>query len=253
MANFNALKNFFSKIAKSGTANGVAKFATNYGDDVAKGVTSNLDDVGRLYGESMLTPKSEAFIDALDDSPLFKSSGKQASQLGFDGTPLSDSLPDDIPDSIPIEDLVEWRNDGTYYAGAPITPYEFVSNYNKSRFGDPRPFDVTADGLIDPTLYKMDGTPDYNAMNIDPLDYGQVPELVDSLEYPDGFTNPEDFARYYDDLARGVSTVDNVLPEYTQNDFDRDTVNAYQALRVPGEDRSTTLSKFFKKYGYSPF
>jgi hypothetical protein len=43
-------------------------------------------------------------------------------------------------------------------------------------------------------------------MIIDPRDYRQDPNLIDSLEYPDGFKNPEDFARYYEDLEYGVST-----------------------------------------------
>lgn len=255
--NFKQLPQLFKKLV--GTNSGsIAKGVANSADNVAKSVTSNLDDVGKLYGEHMLTPKSEAFADALIDSPLFKSSGKQSSQLGFDDTPLDALLPDDMPTSISFDDIADTYRNRIPIDKPPVSPKEFVQNYKTDRYnkrygemmdglfpnhfqiGDPADAplpksppktnegienyvsmrDAYADHLehmgypnnfdYDKELYnagyKFDSTPDYDAMDIRPERFGQSPHPIDRLLYPDGFENPEDFARYYDSLERGYIT-----------------------------------------------
>jgi hypothetical protein len=51
--------------------------------------------------------------------------------------------------------------------------------------------------------YTFDSTPDYDAMDIRPEKFGAIPSLKDSIEYPDGFTDPDAFARYHTALQQG--------------------------------------------------
>lgn len=97
---------------------------------------------------------------------------------------------DDIPKPIDVDDFEAWRK-RTFEEAPPVPP---------------------------PELPKFNSTPDYEAMDINPLYYGQDPNLIDSVEFPDGFKNPYDFAHYYEDLERGFATE----PSFTYtNDFGR--------------------------------
>ena len=173
--NLNALKNLFGKLAKSGMA-----------DDVARGVANVADDVAPVA------------LDMLDDMPT---------SISFDD--IADAYKNRIPVDKP-----------------PITPSEFVSNYKaqmpqKSEtrqmlrdFPDMfanAPTDLDLAQLQDllpeePVNFKLDSTPDYAAMDIRPERFGQSPHSIDHILYPDGFEDPEDFAKYYDALEQGFAT-----------------------------------------------
>lgn len=131
---------------------------------------------------------------------------------------------DDMPTSISFDDISDAYKNRIPADKPPITSSEFVQNYKAQM-----PSKSETRQLLDsfPELYanapseldflnapapeyfeslKLDSTPDYDAMNIDSIAYGQDPNLIDSMMYPDGFKDPEAFAHYYDDLEQGVST-----------------------------------------------
>ena len=140
---------------------------------------------------------------------------------------------DDIPKSISLDDIAvdSWRKKQGLddFSKSPITPSEFVNNY-KSKMHDnfetrellntfpeqyanaPTELDLAlhADNMVEaPLLFQeISSEPDYDAMNIDPVAYGQDPNLIDSMMYPDGFEDPYDFTRYRTALEQGYPTRD---------------------------------------------
>ena len=83
-------------------------------------------------------------------------------------------------------------------------------------------------GLSEPL--KMDSTPDYNAMDIRPEKFGAIPSLKDSIEYPDGFTDPDAFARYHTALQQGYMS-EGIEPYI--KDFQRKPSHASFSLNKP--------------------
>lgn len=181
-----------------------------------------------------------------------------------------------FPDNVPFEDLVtEISSDHNLYNIRPhkntalgkyyqkqlnskphLTSSEFVNNY-KAQMHDksetrellnlfperyanaPTELDLANAPLSEePVNFKLDSTPDYDSMIIDPRDYGQDPALIDSVDYPDGFRNPEDFARYYDDLALGYRTSPSSMVDGHKVQF---TEHPYYGIIIDG-----------KRYQYPP-
>lgn len=167
------LKSFFNWIRKSPV------------DDIAfNAVKSNADDVAR------------GALDVVDDIP---------SSISFDDIADTYNYQKNMPQPKSYDDLISNlktdlsnRHDSRVMNSMFPGYGEIVSGADAPRFTD-----FTNDDV--PQL-PLDSTPDYDAMAIDLLSYGQKPDLIDSVMYPDGFGTPEAFARYYDDLELGFQT-----------------------------------------------
>lgn len=142
---------------------------------------------------------------------------------------------DDIPTSISFNDIADahmWRQ--THDVNKPpITPAEFKKQFNAglperqetrdllrlfpemgntaASEADFNALSSTGFGLSEPL--RMDNTPDYDALDVRPKRFGQSDDPLDFLLYPDGFENPDDFARYHDNLEQGFISSDK--PAYT--------------------------------------
>lgn len=141
----------------------------------------------------------------------------------------------DIPTSISFDDIADtyrWRQTHDI-SKPPITPAEFKKQFNAelparqetrdllklfpemgntaASEADLNALDFTGAGLSE--ILKMDNTPDYDALNINPKRFGQSDDPLDFLLYPDGFENPDDFVRYHDNLEQGFISSDK--PAYT--------------------------------------
>lgn len=294
------LKNFFRKISRSGMADDVAKAVTKSGTPApmpSTGATlqqlfknSNPNAVGKLYGEDLLTPSRAAFMDAIDGTPKFKASG-----VGFDNKPLGlIDIPDDIPKTMSLDDLVldnAWRKTHNVNK-APMTSDEFVNNYKAHRNATRNSARETKE-LLDafPNSYAnapteldllmqgddylkqaspepfgfVDSAPDYEAMNVNPTKFDQRKDLIGSMDFPDGFTHPDDFAKYYDALERGYTLNTDVETPYyyTTNPSllehkwrkGRDAMTAgtllsmHDSLHMPKSDATQAYSQMLaKKY-----
>jgi hypothetical protein len=256
-----SLKQLFSAIRKSPIDDMAVSALKNNADDIAVGalnavdnmpstgstlqkVLNNPDEVGKLYGESLMTPQAEAFMDAIGGK-LFSTNE----------IPWDTSLDADMPTSISFDDIADSYKNRIPVNKPPITSSEFVQNYkanrdnrrygeimdelfpNYSQIGDPAdiplptsppktnewiknyvdmrdnyiehlaymgyPSNFDYDMELYDAGYKFDSTPDYDAMDIRPERFGQSPYPIDHILYPDGFEDPEDFARYYTALEQG--------------------------------------------------
>jgi hypothetical protein len=175
---------------------------------------------------------------------------------------------DDIPNPIDVDDFEAWRK-RTLEESPPIPPLtndEILENLTTSDGADgfPTLLDLYNAG------YKFDSTPDYRAMSlkpgamrISPKRFGQKKHLIDSMDYPDGFIDPEDFARYYDSLELGF-----IPAEFA--DFDgtyihpikaphwRDEINAGKILNMqdrlglPTSPKTIEQSKMLAKKYLNP-
>lgn len=252
--NLNALKGLFSKLkpAAKTVANygdDVAQGIVKYGDDVASSyspemtrllqtahnydsaishgaIPSKLDKFLQPSAKSHINPRAAVATDIRDASlnPLWDASEIDLSKLTHNVDDIVDTpysyantqrglvLTGDntgrygySPDwhNASTDDLVRksthtWkmRKDGDYEFPVPIAEDSYLQ--------------------LDPDAYKskMSWEPDVNATVVLPQDFGQRASLIDSVDFPDGFTNPDDFARYYDALESGV-----VPKEFTPDEF----------------------------------
>lgn len=250
------LKNFFHKISRSGMA-----------DDVAKAVTKS--------GTPASMPSTGATL-----QQLFKNS-KPAGLI---------DIPDDIPKTMSLDDLVldnAWRKTHNVNK-APMTSDEFVNNYKAHRnsaretkdlldtfpsnyANAPTELDLLMQGddylkQAPPEPFGfVDSAPDYEAMNVNPAKFDQRKDLIGSMDFPDGFTHPDDFAKYYDALERGYTlNTDIETPYYYTMDPSllehkwrkgRDAMTAgtllsmHDSLHMPKSDATQAHSQMLaKKY-----
>lgn len=169
------------------------------------GLKSNADDVARLAA------------DTLKDTPSIVRTNAPNRYLPFreDFGDLAQYV-DNIDEFPPISSL-----------DAPPTNDEIISDlmnsYYAYDFDDYMEYNPES-GLLDlyNAGYKFDNTPDYDAMVIDPADFGQRKRLIDSIDYPDGFTNPDDYARYYDSLELGFVPKEFYIDPFGKEYYARD-------------------------------
>lgn len=176
-------------------------------------------------------PKSlKSFFNFIRQSPIDDMAVNAVKNNADDMAMGALNVVDDIPTSISFDDITDahmWRQSHDINK-PPITPAEFKKQFNAGlparqetrdllkQFPDmentaPSDLDLLLhnDAILNqnpPEIFELDNSPDYDALDINPVYYGQNPDLIDSLEYPDGFKTPNGFAHYYDDLELGVQT-----------------------------------------------
>lgn len=219
-----ALKGLFGKLAKSGVADDVAKGLVNSADDVALGALNVADDMPTSISFDDIADayKNRIPIDKPPTSPKeFVQNYKTNRENKIYGEMMDDLFPDR---KFQIGEVAN--------APMPTTPpktnadidYDLDMQYGYhpgDTFGgalDSIPYDPNSDPnyllhLYD-AGYKFDNTPDYDAMRINPIEYGQSSDLVDRILYPDGFKDPMDFTRYHMAKEQGYSTRDLLPYEY---------------------------------------
>ena len=162
MANFNSLKSFFSELAKSGMADDVAKFATNYGDDAVK-TLGVLDDIPAV---NYINPSHVGmYDDVLSDSTSRLGKFIETPTFGTSNGSFHELAPDlnatvSVP-NLPLDDLVfaqhaadptvvsvrphkntalgrwfEQQAANIQNTADPITSSKFVNDYTTKRLND---------------------------------------------------------------------------------------------------------------------
>lgn len=258
--NLAALKGLFSKLKPA------AKTIANYGDDAAKALTTYGDDVIQsarnmpstelhkhvLYDRAVAhgavpdkldnllktdrfnKTKLPPFANADDLAAATAQTDNIAKRIRDADAPALTSTYDN-PNGFDW-DLIETSDD---YG---LSEFDFrlngARNYNLGPTDDLISYLNNADSELaeianleqfDPDAYKspLDSAPDYEAFTINPEDFYQRKDLIDSVDYPDGFTNPDDFARYYDSLELG----------YVPKEFNLDIDNDEFWRRAASDDR----------------
>lgn len=147
-------------------------------------------------------------------------------------------IADDIPTSISFDDIADTYKNRIPANKPPITADEFITNY-KAQMPDKyetrqlidlfpekytnAPSELDLLNAPNPEyidLLKLDSTPDYDAMNINPKWFGQRESLINSVDFPDGFTDPNNFAKYHTALEQGYISDDlGMEPQDVINPF----------------------------------
>lgn len=172
-------------------------------------------------------PKSlKSFFNFIRQSPI-DDMAVNAVKNNADGVAMGAlNAVDDIPSSISFDDIADAYKNRIPADKPPITPAEFKKQFyaelparqetrevfrlfpelenTAASKADLDAISSTGFDLSEP--FKMDSTPDYDAMDVRPERFGQSPYAIDHVLYPDGFEDPEDFARYYDALEQGYAT-----------------------------------------------
>ena len=205
-----------------------------------------------------------------------KTNADDIASIGFKdlGSKQFANLADDIPTAITFDDIADtynWRK--TYdLSKPPITPKEFIDNYKANMQSSYENRELNRmfpysdnDGMFineirpDPTDLdvpstngRFDSTPDYSALDIRPEYFGQHPELINSVDFPDGFTDPENYARYYDALEQGVITHDlrprpqDIVP----SNFKTSLIDFNNALPQDFQRKILPLEALYRKLKY---
>ena len=170
-----------------------------------------------------------------------------------------------------IADTYSWRQTHDL-SKPPVTPKEFIDNYKanmQSSYENRElnrmfPYSDNDGTLIneirpDPTDLDVpstngsfDSTPDYSALDIRPEYFGQHPELINSVDFPDGFTDPENYARYYDALEQGVITHDlRTQPQdIVPSNFKTSLIDFNNALPQDFQRKTLPLEALYQKLRY---
>lgn len=242
MANFAALKGFFSKLKPA------AKTVANYGDDVAKAVANYGDDAAKaLTNSSNRTRVGDLLENAYADQRIFR-------------------IPEEVPDKY-LDDVYLASSGKSYVAHKdPVTGVQMLtpnamlnvdsgarrgnvpSYAHTLREGTPHTWAMRKDGdyefpvpiadasfdeLTDPfTVEKLDGIPDLDAMDIRPERFG--------------WFNGGHEKAYEDALSQGFISADILPHEYGTPDLIE--INKY--LDTLGDPY--TLPKSYGRYSVMP-
>lgn len=211
------LKSFFNLVRKS-PIDDMAINAVKYNaDDLALGALDIVDDIPKSISLDDIAVDSWRKKQGLDDfskPPItpseFVNDYKSKWHDNFETRELLNTFPEQYANAPTELELALHPDDGMSIPMSNDEIYDTLS-YNfhdwHPAFGDvpAEDFDDFYRELYD-AGYKFDSTPDYDAMNVVPERFGQSPYTVDHILYPDGFEDPEDFARYHDALERGYAT-----------------------------------------------
>lgn len=213
----NTLKSFFNWIRKSPIDDMAVNAVKNNADDLALGALDVVDDIPKSISLDDIAVDSWRKKQGLDDfskSPItsseFVNNYKSKMHDKFETSELLSTFPEQYTNAPTELDLALHADDGMPTPMSNDEIYDTLSDHYRDwhpAFGD-----ILAEDNPDfykrlyEAGYKFDSTPDYDAMNVVPERFGQSPHAVDHVLYPDGFEDPEDFARYYDALERGYAT-----------------------------------------------
>lgn len=216
-----SLKQLFSAIRKSPIDDMAVNAVKNNADDLALGALDVVDDIPKSISLDDIAVDSWRKKQGLDDfskSPItpseFVNDYKSKWHDNFETRELLNTFPEQYANAPTELDLALHADDGMLTpmsndeiynsVNVPYTDWDFLGDYPDSynATNDLHDFNMA---LYD-AGYKFDSTPDYAATKITPKAFGQQKHLINSMDYPDGFTNPDDFARYYDALERGYLT-----------------------------------------------
>lgn len=267
-----SLKQLFSAIRKSPVDDMAINAVKNNADDLALGALDVADDIPKAISLDDIAVDSWRKKQRLDDfskSPItsseFVNNYKSKMHDNFETRELLNTFPEQYANAPTELELALHAGDSV---SVPMSNNE-IYKYSDSQwrpawtddFEDFEDYKGLYEILYD-NGYKFDSTPDYAATKITPKAFGQQKHLINSMDYPDGFTNPDDFARYYDALERGYLTRSDIPHHFYNpsllNDLfirDRDAMtagnllSAQDAFHLPISDATLEQSQMIaEKY-----